>query len=143
VVSASSRRSRRECVEPPRSLEALEVVWAAIVEVVTAAEEQIVDGRRYEQAVVVGGCLDAGGEVDGGARDVAVLADLDLAGVDPASDVESEIGDGTAELDGKVERLRRTDPTVELDRVKPRYPCDRLAPVALLQVRRGLRSVAP
>src|SRR5829696_1990419 len=68
----------REGVEVPRLVEALEAVLTAVAEVGLSAEQEVAHGRRDEDGAVVGRLLDSSGEVDRGADDVAVFADLDL-----------------------------------------------------------------
>ena len=73
----------------PSAGDALELVFAAVVELKTRTRDEILHGARCEDLARLGVRRDALGDVYGDPSNI-VAADLDLAGVQSNPDVDSE-----------------------------------------------------
>src|ERR1700689_1567641 len=80
---------------------------ASLVEVETRPGDQILDCSRYQHLAGPGERRDARGDVDGDALHI-VAGDFDLAGMEPAADLNVERNDRLGNGAGATHATRRT-----------------------------------
>jgi hypothetical protein len=108
TVSATSGRvrRRRDREQPPLAGDALELGDAAVLEVQVRAGDEILDRGGDEHLAGPGERGDASTDVDGEPGDL-VACELALAGVQPGSHLEAELGDGGPDRRGAADGADR------------------------------------
>ena len=82
-------------------------MFALIGERRAAAEHEVAHGRGSPQLAISGVLFDPGSEVDRDARDVAVVVQFDLAGVETGADVAARLSAGATLVQGYTAFLYR------------------------------------
>src|SRR5262249_27548203 len=107
LARANGRRSTPQRVEPPGPRDALQFVFAAVLELDARAHDEILDRRGNQNLAWAAQRRHPGGDMDGEPAEI-LAANLALSGVEPAPKPDPERPGGLDNLLGAANRPGRT-----------------------------------